>query len=68
MGIVFKREIVWMGDTAYIPLPRDMWSVLGIVEARKKPEVSIMPDAGRHGEYIAIFNEQKQKEATTKKE
>lgn len=56
----FKREIVWNGPVAYIPLPVELWDSLGIKQTKDKPEISIMPDTSKHGEYIAVFNRKKQ--------
>lgn len=61
----FKREIVWIGQSAYIPVPADLWSVLDI-DMKEKTEISIMPDASKHGEYIAVFNRKKQEKERKK--
>lgn len=63
--MIIKRDIRWNGGSAYLLIPQDMHSYLGITDNRADVEVCMMIDTSKHGYYLAVWNEKQQ---TTQKE
>lgn len=55
--IKFKRKIMKTGDSKAVTLPEEILRYLNNPE-----EVYIMPETGKHGQYISIWNKKQQKE------
>ncbi len=59
--MIFKRSVRWNGGSAYLLIPQDMHDYLGISSKEEEVEVCMAIDEGKHGHFLAVWNEKTQK-------
>lgn len=52
----FKRQLSSRGDSDGVNMPKEL---LEFIEAKAGDELTLTPDEGKHGKFIAIFKDKK---------